>query len=129
MSAERYQVAIVGGGHNGLVAAAYFARAGLRTIVLERRPVIGGATLSQEIWPGYHVSVASYVCSLFDPQIVADLDLHAHGYEAYRKDPASFTPLVDGRSLLLGSDDEANAREIAAFDERDIAGFAAFETE
>jgi len=125
----RYQVAIVGGGHNGLVAAAYCARAGLQTIVLERRPVIGGATLSQEIWPGYRVSVASYVCSLFDPQIIADLDLHAHGYEAYRKDPASFTPLVDGRSLLLGSDDATNAREIAAFDERDIAGFAAFEAE
>src|SRR5476649_1220125 len=129
MSAERYQVAIVGGGHNGLVAAAYCARAGLRTILCERRPAIGGATLSQEIWPGYRVSVASYVCSLFDPQIIADLDLRAHGYEAYRKDPASFTPLDDGRSLLLGSDDVQNTREVAAFDERDVAGLAAFEAE
>jgi phytoene dehydrogenase-like protein len=129
MSTEQYQVAIVGGGHNGLVAAAYCARAGLRTIVLERRPVIGGATLSQEIWPGYRVSVASYVCSLFDPQIISDLNLAAYGYEAYRKDPASFTPLQDGQSLLLGSDDTQNAREVAAFDERDIAGLAAFEAE
>ena len=124
-----YDVAIVGGGHNGLVAAAYCARAGLRTVVLERRDVLGGATVTEEVWPGYRLSVASYVCSLFDPQIVETLDLRAHGYEAYRKDPASFTPLDDGRSLLLGRDDDANAREIARFDERDVAGFAAFEAE
>ncbi|HTW82663.1 MAG TPA: NAD(P)/FAD-dependent oxidoreductase [Candidatus Sulfotelmatobacter sp.] len=124
-----YDVAIVGGGHNGLTAAAYCARAGLRTVVLERRDVLGGATLTQEVWPGYRVSVASYVCSLLDPAVVADLALGEHGYEAYRKDPASFTPLLDGRSLLLGRDDQANAREIARFDPRDVAGFAAFEEE
>jgi phytoene dehydrogenase-like protein len=129
MAAERYAVAIVGGGHNALVAAAYCARAGLRTIVLERRDVIGGATLSEATWPGYTVSVASYVCSLLDPRVIADLDLASFGYAAYRKDPASFTPLDDGRSLLLGMDDLANAREIGAFDERDIAGMAAFERE
>jgi phytoene dehydrogenase-like protein len=95
--------------------------------VLERRDVLGGATVTEPVWPGYRVSVASYVCSLLDPQVVADLDLAAHGYDAYRKDPASFTPLLDGRSLLLGSDDAANAREIARFDERDVAGCAAFE--
>ncbi|GAC1408345.1 MAG: NAD(P)/FAD-dependent oxidoreductase [Candidatus Velthaea sp.] len=129
MTGARYDVAVVGGGHNGLVAAAYCARAGLRTILLERRPVIGGATLCEEVWPGYTVSVASYVCSLFDPQIIADLDLRAHGYDAYRKDPASFTPLADGRALLLGSDGARNASEIRAFDERDVAGLAAFEHE
>lgn len=129
MGAERYAVAVVGGGHNGLVAAAYCARAGLRTILLERRDVIGGATLSQPVWPGYTVSVASYVCSLLDPQIVADLELAAHGYAAYRKDPASFTPLADGRSLLLGVDEQANAREVGAFDERDVAGLRSFERE
>ena len=124
-----YDVAIVGGGHNGLVTAAYCARAGLRTIALERRSVLGGAAVSEAVWPGYTVSLASYVCSLLDPQIVEDLDLAAHGYSAYRKDPASFTPLPDGRSLLLGRDDEENAREVARFDERDVAGLAAFETE
>jgi phytoene dehydrogenase-like protein len=129
MGAERYAVAVVGGGHNGLVAAAYCARAGLRTVLLERRDVVGGATLSEATWPGYTVSVAAYVCSLLDPQIVADLELCAHGYDAYRKDPASFTPLADGRSLLLGRDDQANAREVAAFDERDVAGLRAFERE
>jgi phytoene dehydrogenase-like protein len=124
-----YDVAVVGGGHNGLIAAAYCARAGLRTIVLERRDVLGGAAVTEPVWPGYRVSLAAYVCSLLDPQVVSDLDLAAHGYHAYRKDPASFTPLADGRSLLLGSDDAANAREIARFDERDVAGFAAFERE
>lgn len=124
-----YDVAIVGGGHNGLVAAAYCARAGLRTVLLERRPVLGGASVTEEVWPGYRLSVASYVCSLFDPKIVDDLDLRAHGFEAYRKEPASFTPLEDGSSLLLGSDDASNAREIAAFDEKDVAGFRAFEAE
>ena len=129
MTAEPYDVAVVGGGHNGLVAAAYCAQAGLRTVLLERRPVLGGATLTDEVWPGYRVSVASYVCSLLDPRIIADLDLVAHGFAAYRKDPGSFTPLADGRSLLLGSDDAANAREVAAFDPRDVAGLAAFERE
>jgi phytoene dehydrogenase-like protein len=129
VSRATYDVAVVGGGHNALVAAAYCARAGLRTVLLERRPVLGGATLSDEVWPGYTVSVASYVCSLFDPQIVADLDLGAHGYAVYRKDPGSFTPLADGRSLLLGSDDAANAREVEGFDPRDVAGLAAFERE
>jgi phytoene dehydrogenase-like protein len=67
------------------------------------------------------------VCSLLEPRIVAELDLAAHGYSAYRKEPASFTPLLDGRSLLLGSDEKENAREIAAFDRRDVEGFAEFE--
>jgi len=91
--------------------------------------VLGGAAVTEPVWPGYRVSLASYVCSLLDPQVVADLDLATHGYHAYRKEPASFTPLADGRSLLLGSDDAANASEIARFDERDVAGLRAFETE
>lgn len=97
--------------------------------MLERRDVLGGAAVTEPVWPGYQVSLASYVCSLLDPQVVADLDLTAYGYHAYRKEPASFTPLADGRSLLLGSDDATNAREIAAFDRRDVAGFAAFDEE
>lgn len=99
----------------------------MRTLVLERRDVLGGAAVTEPVWPGYRVSVASYVCSLLDPQVVADLDLGAHGYSAYRKEPASFTPLHDGRSLLLGSDDAANAREIAQFERADVAGFASFD--
>lgn len=126
---KRYDAIVVGGGHNGLVAAAYLARAGLATLVLERREIVGGAAVSETVWPGWTVSTAAYVCSLLDPRIVADLDLTSHGYAAYRKEPSSLTPLLDGRSLLLGSDAESNAREIAAFDTRDVAGFSRFEQE
>jgi phytoene dehydrogenase-like protein len=117
---------VVGGGHNGLVAAAYLARAGASVLVLERSAILGGAARCEETWPGYRVSTASYVCSLFDPAIVRDLDLRAHGFSVYRKEPASFTPLLDGRSLLLGSDAAANAAEIARFSKRDVGGYAAF---
>ncbi len=122
-----YDAIVVGAGHNGLVAAAYLAKAGRRVLVLERRDVLGGAAVSEAVWPGWTVSTASYVCSLLHPQIVADLALHKYGYDAYAKDPSSFTPLPDGRSLLLGRDDVSNAREIAAFESRDVAGFTAFE--
>ena len=110
MSAGRYGAIVVGAGHNGLVAAAYLARAGVRTLVLERRDVPGGAAVSEEVWPGWTVSSASYVCSLLHPRIIRDLDLEARGYHAYPKNPASFTPLLDGRSLLLSRDEAANAR-------------------
>jgi phytoene dehydrogenase-like protein len=124
-----YDAVIVGAGHNGLVAAAYLARAGRRVCVLERHEVIGGASVSEHPWSGWTVSAASYVCSLLHPEIIADLDLPSHGYVAYRKAAASFTPLLDGRSLLLSRDDDANAREIAAFNKRDVAGFRSLEVE
>ena len=109
-----YDAVIVGAGHNGLVAAAYLSRAGRRVCVLECHETIGGASVSEHPWTGWTVSAASYVCSLLHPDIIADLDLASHGYAAYRKAAASFTPLLDGRSLLLSRDDDANAREIAA---------------
>ncbi len=127
--AIRYDAIVIGAGHNGLVAAAYLAKAGRRVLVIERRDVMGGAAVSEAIWSGWTVSTASYVCSLLHPTIVEELALVQHGYHAYPKDPSSFTPLLDGRSLLLGKDDASNAREIAAFDPRDVDGFAAFERE
>ena len=117
---------MIGGGHNGLVCAAYLAKAGRRVLVLERREILGGAAVSEAVWPGWTVSTASYVCGLLHPRIIAELDLAALGYDAYPKEWSSFTPLPDGRSLLLGHDAAANAREIAAFDRRDVAGFARF---
>ncbi|MGH7755263.1 MAG: phytoene desaturase family protein [Vulcanimicrobiaceae bacterium] len=126
---SRYNAVVIGGGHNGLVAAAYLARAGRSVLVVERREVLGGAAVSEEVWPGWTVSTASYVCSLLHPRIIAELELRRFGYDAYLKEPASFTPLLDRRSLLLGQAERANEREIAAFDARDVAGFVAFERE
>jgi phytoene dehydrogenase-like protein len=122
-----YDAVVIGGGHNGLACAALLARAGHSVAVFERRDEIGGAAVSETgIWPGYTLSTASYVLSLLDPWLVEELDLHARGLSFYRKDPYAFSPLLDGRSLLLGADSAANAREIGAFDERDVAGFAAY---
>src|SRR5579872_962166 len=123
----RYDALVIGGGHNGLVAAAYLARAGQRVCVLERSEVIGGAAVSEHPWPGWTVSAASYVCSLLHPQIIADLELTKHGYDAFVKDPTSFNALLDGRSMLLSRDRASNAKEIAQFSARDVAGFEALE--
>lgn len=127
--ANTYDAIVIGAGHNGLVCAAYLARGGIRTLVLERSAAIGGAAITEEVWPGWTVSVASYVCSLLHPRIIEELSLRAHGYDAYLKSAVSFTPLLDGRSLLLGRDPAENAREIAAFDPADVAGYAALDAE
>ena len=124
---KSYDAVIIGGGHNGLACAALLAKAGRSVAVFERRRVIGGAAVSEtDIWPGYTLSTASYVCSLLDPWLVDELDLRGHGLSYYRKDPYAFTPLLDGRSLLLGTDRQSNRREIAAFDSGDVAGFEAY---
>jgi len=103
------------------------AKAGKSVAVFERRAAMGGAAVSEtDVWPGYTLSTASYVCSLLDPWLVEELGLKGRGLSYYRKDPYAFTPLLDGRSLLLGCDHEANAREIAAFDPRDVAGHDAY---
>jgi phytoene dehydrogenase-like protein len=120
---KRYDVAVVGAGHNGLACAALLAKAGLCVAVFERAQRIGGAAVSEPLWDGYTISAASYVCTLLDPWLIETLDLHRHGYSAYRKDPATFNVLSDGRSLLLGAGEEANEREIAAFDRADVEGF------
>ncbi|HZY99589.1 MAG TPA: NAD(P)/FAD-dependent oxidoreductase [Candidatus Baltobacteraceae bacterium] len=124
---ETYDVVVIGAGHNGLVCAALLAKSGLSVAVFEREPRVGGAAVSRnDVWPGYTLSMASYVLSTFDPWLIDELALRSHGLEFYRKDPYAFTPLLDGRSLLLGSDSAANAREIAAFEPADVAGFEAY---
>ena len=113
--AERYDAIIVGGGHNGLVTAAYLAKAGKQVCVLERRPVLGGCSVTEELWPGFKVSTASYVISLFQPAIIRELKLKEYGLTILPRSPSSFTPLPDGRSLLMGPEPGLNQREISRF--------------
>lgn len=121
--AAGYDAVIIGGGHNGLVCACYLAKAGKRVCVLERRDVLGGCAATEEVWPGYKVSTAAYVVSLFLPQITRDLKLKSYGFEIIPRSPSSFTPLPDGRSLLMGPDAALNHREISKFSSKDAEAY------
>jgi phytoene dehydrogenase-like protein len=117
--AQRHDVVVVGGGHNGLVAAAYLARAGLRTVVCESRPVVGGAAVTETPFgPDYRVTSLSYVVSLLPPSLVADLGLERHGYHVYPQGPY-FAPHADGRYLALPDDRARRREQIATFSDKD----------
>lgn len=122
-----YDCIIIGAGHNGLVCANSLARAGWKVLVLERREVVGGACVTEELWPGYKVSTASYVVSLLLPEIERDFELARFGYKVLARNPSSFTPLEDGRYLLLGPDPARNRDEIAKFSVRDAEAFPRYE--
>ena len=92
-----YDCIIIGGGHNGLVCSSYLAKAGWKVLVLERRPMVGGACVTEELWPGFKVSTAAYVVSLLLPEIERDMQLQKYGYEVLRRVPSSFTQFEDGR--------------------------------
>jgi phytoene dehydrogenase-like protein len=120
-----YDAAIIGGGHNGLVCAAYLAAAGLKVVVLERRHVVGGAAVTEEFHPGFRNSVAAYTVSLLNPKVVRDLDLPAHGLKIVERRVGNFLPLPDGRHLKTGGAVDTVA-EIARFSERDAARYGEY---
>ena len=117
-------VVIVGGGHNGLVCAFYLARAGLKVTVLERRGVLGGAAVTEEFFPGFRNSTASYTVSLLNPKVIADMQLARHGLEVAHRRAANFLPLDDRNYLLLG---EGRTRAaVAKFSARDAERLGAY---
>lgn len=120
-------VVIVGGGHNGLACAAYLAKAGLDVLVLEKRDVLGGAAATEEPWPGYRVSSASYVVSLMPPRIVRELDLKRFGYEVSIVTPDYFVPFPDGTTLTLWGDVTRDAESIARLSEADARAYVEFD--
>ena len=124
---QRYDVLIAGGGHNGLVAAAYLARAGRRVLVVEKRDLVGGCAVTEEIWPGYRVSTAAYLTSLLQDRIIRDLELERFGYRVDAKDPAFFSLFPDGRHLFMWQDRRRTIDEIAKFSHRDAARYQEYE--
>lgn len=121
--ATRYDAVIIGAGHNGLVAATYLARAGLRVLVLERRPLVGGACATEELLPGYRVSSCAYICHLLQERVIRDLDLPRHGFRVFPLAPARFHPFPDGRSLVIWDDPARTAEELAPVSRRDAAAY------
>src|SRR6186997_1496163 len=117
-----YDVIVIGGGHNGLVNAAYLARGGRKVLVLERRHVLGGAAVTEEIHPGFKYSVCSYVVSLLRPEIIRELDLPRHGLEILPLD-GTFTPMPDGDYLWRVNDHAKTRREIARHSRLDAEAY------
>ncbi|KAM1529277.1 hypothetical protein ACFX1Z_018502 [Malus domestica] len=120
---KKWDALVIGGGHNGLTAAAYLARSGLSVAVLERRHVIGGAAVTEELVPGFKFSRCSYLQSLLRPSIIKELELPRHGLKLLKGSHSSFTPCLDGRYLLLGPNKDHNHSEISKFSKRDADAY------
>jgi len=121
-----YDAIVIGGGHNGLVNGAYLAKSGLRTLILERRNVVGGAAITEELRPGFWFTSFSYALSLLRPEIIHDLELTKHGFMPLLM-PSTFAPMENGDYLLMGQDRNENIKEIARHSKHDADAFDAFE--
>ena len=117
--ADRYSAIVVGGGHNGLVAANYLAMEGLSVLVLERRDFVGGACVTEELFPGFNISSCSYLMHLLQRPVIDSLGLRQHGLQVYPIDPFRFTPFPDGQRILLWHDDRRTAEEIKKISPKD----------
>ncbi len=127
MGVSERDVIVVGGGHNGLACAAYLAKAGLDVLVLERRDVLGGAAVTEELWDGYRISSASYVVSLMPDRIVTELELKRFGYEVSIITPDYFVPFPDGSSLTLWGDMARDVENIARLNKADAEAYVEFD--
>lgn len=116
-------VIVIGAGHNGLITAGYLAKAGARVLVLERRPIVGGACVTEEPWPGYRINTFAYASGLLRPKIIEDLELAKFGYDPIVCDPQGFSPQRDGRFLAFWLDEERERKEIAKFSEHDARAY------
>jgi phytoene dehydrogenase-like protein len=125
-TSTRYDAIVVGGGHNGLVNGAYLARAGLRTLILERRHLVGGAAITEELHPGFHFTTFSYALSLLRPDIIQELELVKHGFMPLLM-PSSFAPMENGDYLLLGQDRDLNIKEIMRHSSHDADAMDRYE--
>ncbi|KAJ4714412.1 Pyridine nucleotide-disulfide oxidoreductase domain-containing 2 [Melia azedarach] len=126
---KKWDALVIGGGHNGLIAAAYLARGGLSVSVLERRHVIGGAAVTEELIPGFKFSRCSYLQSLLRPSVIRELELTRHGLKLLKPKATAFRPCLDGRYLLLGLDDDRNYSEISKFSKRDADAYSRYESQ
>lgn len=127
MKAKNYDAIVIGAGHNGLVCAGYLAKAGKKVLVLERRSVVGGACVTEDIAPGFKASTCSYLVSLLSEHVIADMELAKYGYRTLPRNPSSFTPLLGGGGLILGANERENARQIQQFSIADAKAYPAFE--
>jgi phytoene dehydrogenase-like protein len=118
-----YDAIVIGGGHNGLVSSFYLARAGMKVLVLERRDIVGGAAVTEELWPGHRVPTCSYLCHMLQPKVVDDMNLPAHGFKVHHLQPGYFAPFPDGSRILTWDDDDRSAAEIGKISPRDAKAF------
>src|SRR2546425_12172866 len=129
MTQARYDAIVVGGGHSGRIAAGDLAKERLKVLVLERRPIVGGACVTEELIPGYRVTRTSYVCSLLLPEVIRDFRMKDSGFLPLVPEPHSFYPYPDGQYMLWSADEAKTKKEVAKFSRRDAEAFSGFNAE